>query len=312
MRYTTTMRRRTVTVQVAGKLNLSLNVTGKSGGLHTLDSVVCSVDCYDVVTVCERFDGQLNVEFCAAAGTGKQYEKRLSSIPADNSVTRALRLAVGGQDVFGADIIVQKSLPFAGGMGGSSADAAAAIVAVEYLLKTNFTCLTAHSTASQVGSDVQYMRKGGFARLSGIGDRLEFFDAKNDLFFVLASCGGEVNSALCYARFDALYPRGEYSPSDNEKLIAALKSGDTVRAAAQIKNALTEPSATLEPGIPRCLSALEGAGATVAFMTGSGSVCAGLFVDKDECDRAAKQLADDGFWTRSVKSVRSGIVVREK
>lgn len=102
-------------------MNLSLNITGRDG-YHRLDSVFVSVSAYDYVTVAERLDDTVRIDF-----PGIAIDPYASTVA---KAVNALRAQFGG---FGAEIVVEKKIPVGSGIGGSSADAAAVIRALDYL-----------------------------------------------------------------------------------------------------------------------------------------------------------------------------------
>mgnify|MGYP001623753385 FL=1 len=98
------------------KLNLSLNISGVSGGYHLLDSVVCSVDICDTVCAKARSDALVNVYM---HGLGSE-----NIPPEKNNAVRAGEAFVAAFGTRGADIDIYKDIPLGAGLGGSSADAA--------------------------------------------------------------------------------------------------------------------------------------------------------------------------------------------
>ncbi len=245
-----------------------------------LDSVTASVSLADVVTVCERFDEEVRITY---DGEKSKYE--------NDSVLKAIRSLWARFGVFGIDVAVEKRLPEGAGVGGSSADAAAVLFACNELFgfyRRGYT----FKDAEGVGSDVPVMSVGGYARIVGTGANFERFDAR-PLDLVLVS-GGGISTAECFSRFDEMYPSARFEPTDNDALIAALKSRDLTRIASLIGNALTKPAAKCDGIIEKRLSALKEAGALTAFMTGSGSGCVGLFENSARALLAADAIDRSG------------------
>lgn len=275
------MKKRKLRALSYAKINLSLNVSGKNGeGMHLLDSVTASVSIADAVTVCERFDSQINVTY---DGRPSVYE--------NDSVKKAVVFLQKRFGNFGLDVAVEKHLPEGAGIGGSSADAAAAIVLADRLFDFVGRGLDVKEAAGEVGSDVPLMCNGGFCRLTGIGENIERINGAEKMFNIVLYCGERgVSTAECFKLFDEKCPSFAFSPSDNESIASALKSGQARETALLCGNALTEFAAEMDDSIYTRMEALKEAGALNSFMTGSGSACAGIFENKAAAECAAEIL----------------------
>ncbi len=272
-----------VRVKVCGKINLSLNITGISNGLHTLSSMVASVDVCDTVTVRDRLDDKVNL-ICNA-------DYRID----DNIVYKAVEALRKQFGQFGADIVVDKALPLAGGMGGSSADAAGVIVALSRLFDFDKRGLDMKKTCSLIGSDVYYMTRGGYAEIKGTGDRAEFFDIEREMGIVYIY-GGELLTGKVYSAFDAL---GGDEPINNGELLAALKEGKK----PQLNNMLTRAAMSLNDNIKRNADALSSIGLD-PNMTGSGSV---VYAISDDPMGDAARLNAKGYKAVPTRTKSRGI-----
>ena len=275
-----------ITVRAFGKVNLSLNILGKAGKLHALDSIITSIDLCDDVTVHRTKSGALRVVFAPCGGFTTAAE--CAAIPPENSVTKAIYALKEGYSALGVTVEVKKRIPFAGGLGGSSADAAGVLFAVDLLYPNAFSPQEILRAAACAGSDVPVMLAGGFARLTGTGGEVSRFSAP-PLFLCVVKPSGGVESREAYRVFDTLHESGRFCPSSNDLLAAALKKGDFAGVSAQLKNALAEPAVSLCPSMNEALSALKGQGG-VPFVTGSGSCCCGLFSSREEAEEAASVL----------------------
>ena len=291
------MDRQKISVKIAAKVNLSLNVLGLYEKMHSLDSVVASTDIADVITVAKRRDDDINIKFSCGNVFG-----------ADNSVTRAVNVMRGAfGEVGGLDIFVEKNIPVASGLGGSSADAAGVIRAIDYLYGLGRYNYNEYRTALKVGSDVPFMLYGGFARLFDLGAKVMSFESTTELNFVVAKGQSGVLTASAYKEFDALHPDGMSVCSDNAMLVEALKCGDVETVIALTDNALTEASCKLNPEILTTLSALDALGAKRSIMSGSGSACIGFFDDYDGVFRAAGKMRAQGFTAAPHVTLKEGI-----
>lgn len=274
-----------VRVKVNGKINLSLNITGKIGALHTLDSILTSVSVYDTITVRDRLDDKVNLIFNA------------DFAPKDNSVLRAVEALRKSFGTFGVDIVVDKRIPFAGGMGGSSADGAGVIAALDALFDFHKRGLDLDKVCSLVGSDVKYMLVGGFARMTGTGDVVNPFACDRTLGVVYTECGG-VETADVYRKFDEV---GGDAPVDNDLLVELLRSGGDIK---NLGNMLFRAAAKLCPRIAEVAHGYEKLGLN-PNLTGSGSTVYALCADPS---REAARLLESGISASPTFTHQSGII----
>ena len=247
-----------VRVKVYGKINLSLNIVGEKDGYHMLDSVVASVSVADTITVRDRLDDKVNLIFNA----GYAVE--------NNTVIKAVNELRKSFGPFGADIVVDKNIPLAGGMGGSSADAAGVIAALSKLFDFDKRGLNAKKVCRAVGADVYYMLKGGYARMAGIGDEVTYIDSDRSLGLVYICSDGVLTSRV-YSQYDSMGGDGKV---DNDLLIKSLHGGGKI----PLGNMLYRAAVSLNKDIERNAEALIGAGLT-PNMSGSGSTVYALSDD---------------------------------
>ena len=152
-----------VVVAAPAKLTLSLRVTGvRSDGLHELDAEMVSIDLADTLVIDPDGDGLQVVASPYGGGleTG-----------AANLVTRALA-AVERR----AGVRLAKRIPIGGGLGGGSSDAAAVL---------RWAGCADLQVAAGLGSDVPFCVRGGRARVSGIGERVEVLEDQPRAFVLL-------------------------------------------------------------------------------------------------------------------------------
>lgn len=286
------MEKRVLRLKAFAKANLSLNITGKRGGMHELDSVMMSLDCFDTVTVTERKDKMINVTFVNA------------DIDADNTAYRAARAVMDIIGCNGFDIEIEKGIPIGAGLGGSSADAAAVLRALDVLYKLPERGVNMRKLALEIGSDVPFMLTGGLARVRGIGEDMFFMENKLELFIV-GLMDGEVSTRRAYERFDALYPEHSYCPTDNDKMCELLLGGDG-KALELVNNALYAPAAELCPSVKRNVELLRSNGAT-ACMTGSGGMTLGYFTEIEKFAACARAFSGvRGF--KAFAPVKTGVL----
>lgn len=263
------------------KINLTLHVTGqRDDGYHLLDSLVVFADIGDTIRVAASDRLSLDIDGPEAGG--------LAAEP-DNLVLRAARLLAPER---GAAISLTKRLPVASGIGGGSADAAAALRALAQLWG-----LAAPSAeqALTLGADVPVCLSPVPARMQGIGDRLGPIAPLPAMDIVLVNPRVAVSTP---AVFKSLIVK-ENAPM-NPELPRWRDLPEFTRWLADQRNDLAEPAIAQQPVIADVLNALRDAGALFAGMSGSGATCYGLFPpDGHSAKSVAKavlRLAHPGWW----------------
>ena len=232
-----------VTVRVPGKINLYLAVGDRrEDGYHELTTIFQAVSLLDEVTV--RNADLLSLEM-VGEGAGK--------LPTDerNLAWQAAELMaehVGrAPDV---SIMIDKSIPVAGGMGGGSADAAAVLVAMNSLWELNVPRRDLRMLAARLGSDVPFALHGGTALGTGRGEELATVLSRNTFHWVLAFADGELLTPAVFAELDRLREAGDPPrlPAPGP-VLAALAAGDAEQLAPLLGNEMQAAAVSLRPGL---------------------------------------------------------------
>lgn len=264
-----------VTVRAYAKINLSLDVTGTRGGYHTIDSVVASVDIFDEITVSARDDGQVTITM---RGRGSE-----DIPPESNNACKAARAFFAARGSGGADISVLKHIPMGAGLGGSSADAAGVLNALCLLFGGEYAA--AKAIADSIGSDCGYMLRGGYARLTGRGERVSLIDGCPKLYLIVAFPEGGVSTARCYALSD-VYPGHRRTSAAVNRAICA---GQLQELGKSLSNGLYPAAAVINGNIRDAVAELSALSPLGVNMTGSGSAVYALFGDETSRDSALKK-----------------------
>ncbi|MCH5159965.1 MAG: hypothetical protein J1F66_03855 [Clostridiales bacterium] len=289
-------------VKVYAKLNLTLNVGETLGEFHLIDSVATSVDIYDVVEVMTRTDKQVYV-----SGVQSVEQER-------NTAYRAARAFAEAFDVNGVDVRIEKGIPFCGGLGGSSADAAAVLYCLCKLQKIDLGCEKLQKICENIGSDVTFMLHGGLGRLRGKGDTVEFKTLKNPLYFALTTFEQEMSSREVYASFDSVVKKSNvkhlqpFNSENNEKLLYLLEQGANRQALTYFSNDLQQAAINISVYAEAYLQFTQ-ANSLNAVMTGSGSAYYVAFTNCAEAQEAVSLLNSSGFNTILCQSVSQGIEI---
>lgn len=246
------------------KINLSLDILGVQDGYHQIDSVVTTIDIYDLIAVKKRKDGLVSITM---RGMGSE------DIPFEgNNAVKAAEAFIAAYSTTGADITVWKNIPMGGGLGGSSADVAGVLNALAKLYEIDDS-QGIKSIADSIGSDCGYMLTGGYARISGRGEKVQLLDCdlKLDLALIVPKTG--VSTGACYALSDSLGERTRTS----DKVIRALEEGDREELGRALSNGLYAPAKTLNADVGRAYEELESFAPLGVNMTGSGSAVYAIF-----------------------------------
>lgn len=260
----------TVRVKSYAKLNLTLHVSGVKDGYHMLDSVVTSVDLYDLIVVKKRKDGLVSIMMHGCGSENIPFE--------GNNAVKAAQDFIDEYSTKGADITVYKNIPMGQGLGGSSADSAGVLNALAKLYKINDT-EGIERLADANGSDTKYMLKGGYARLKGRGGEIECIDSKLKLNFLLLTPKNGVSTAQCFKLFDS---SGEFG-GDSLAAANAVIAGDKHALAENMHNSLLQPAMRLSDDIKEAFEQLKAFDPLAVNMTGSGSGVYALFENAEFC-----------------------------
>jgi 4-diphosphocytidyl-2-C-methyl-D-erythritol kinase len=260
------------------KINLYLHIVGRrDDGFHLLDSLVAFADVHDTVTAVEADELTL-----AVSGP---FAPALAAEP-DNLVLRAARaLASAGGVRRGARMRLIKRLPVASGIGGGSADAAAALRVLSALWRVKPAKGDLYKLALDLGADVPVCLGGRALYVGGIGDALSPAPALPQAGLVLVNPGTPLPTPPVYkARQGAFSQAARFADAPKDaRALARLLEGR--------RNDLTQAAIGLVPAIGAVLDELGAAqGCLIARMSGSGATCFGLFDDPAAAAKAAGQI----------------------
>ena len=289
-------------VVAPAKINLFLWVGGlRADGKHEIESVMQAVSLADSLSVSAGDAVSLDV---SPSGAAPEDETNLVV-----AAVRALRSACPGPA--GAALSLTKEVPVGAGLGGGSADAAAALVGLNALWRCGLSKKALEKIGAGIGADVPFCVRGGTAGALGVGERLAPLVVRGSLWWVIAAPSASLSTAAVYERFDEMGGSGS-AEADAHTLADALARGDLDVVGASLRNDLFDAAVSLSPSIAAVRSALLDAGALGATMTGSGVACAGLARDESHARAIAAALGDavSGCWV--VRSLDHGAKIVER
>ena len=259
-----------VTARAPGKVNLYLAVGDRrEDGYHALTTVFQAVSLLDEVTV--RNADVLSLEIVGEGADDLPTDERNLAWQAAELMAERVGRA---PDV---SIMIDKSIPVAGGMAGGSADAAAVLVAMNALWELNLPRRDLRMLAAQLGSDVPFALHGGTALGTGRGEELATVLSRATFHWVLAFGHSGLLTRAVFTELDRLRDAGAPPRLDEPgPVLAALAAGDSEQLAPLLGNELQAATVSLDPELRRTLRAGVDVGALAGIVSGSGPTCAFL------------------------------------
>lgn len=265
-----------LTEPAPAKVNLALHVLGRRpDGYHELDSIVAFAELGDVLNITP------SAEFSITASG--PFAHRLPA-PQSNIIHAAWKAVA---DIASArarvlppvHVALTKNLPVAAGIGGGSANAAAAIRAFSKLAGLGLLDTEIGAAALALGADVPVCLFGRAARMQGVGERISPLPDFPLLHAVLVNPQVEVSTAEVFQRLGLAKGESHGSPIDN------------IADTARWRNDLTVPAMALAPVIADAMNLLQSQdGLRFARMSGSGATCLGIFDNRRLASRAARAI----------------------
>jgi 4-diphosphocytidyl-2-C-methyl-D-erythritol kinase len=272
------------------KVNLTLRVVGRRvDGYHELESVVAFADCADRLSLTPGFQLNLRTIGPLAQECGET---------ADNLVLKAAQLLGDCMpDLRSGEFVLDKVLPVAAGIGGGSADAAAALRLLAQANGLTIDDARLIEVAKSTGADVPVCLASRACVMTGVGETLLPLSlpkmpcvmvnprvpvATSDVFAALGLRSGELLVGASDVLKAAAWPEEGASVED---WVEALAAGS---------NDLEAPATRIQPVIGEVLSALNATnGAWLARMSGSGATCFAIYENTAEAQRASQKIQTD-------------------
>lgn len=263
------------------KINLYLDVVCKrSDGFHNIETIFQSISLHDTLKFASN---PTELEILAA-------HPRMP--PQDQNLVykAALLLQQGTETDRGASIALDKNIPIAAGLAGGSADAAAALVALNLLWETDLDDDALLSIAARVGSDVPFCLTGGTAAGTGRGERLTKLPplAKRWLAIVTPPFAVATADAYTSLAVRSCEESGQEELTDRfRRVLELVRSGNVEEV---LYNAMERVVTEKYPEVNELKRVLERAGCTSTLMSGSGPTVFGFVPSRDEGVAAVERL----------------------
>lgn len=262
------------------KINLCLHVLGKRpDGYHDLAMIMQRVSLYDRIDLTLTDSGEVRV-VCPGV-----------DLPPDgeNIAAKAARrlLELAGVNL-GVEIVIDKQVPVAAGLGGGSSDAATVMMGLNELLDLRLDRATLMSEGARLGADVPFFIFQDAAWATGIGDVLEKICDLPPLWYVLVNPGLAVSTAWVYQNLELT------SKIQAAKLPRFHRTVEGV--VGLLHNDLEPVTAGRYPQVSAIKHELLARGAAGALMSGSGPTVFGVFDAEEDARKAADELQGNPDW----------------
>ena len=198
------------------KINLTLDILGKDGDYHLVNTVICEVEnLYDEITIelLSKTGGKIEI---------KTSNKELNRDPENNLAYKAAKLIAPKASI---RIFIKKNIPLRSGLGGGSSNAATVLKELNRQLGLNLDVRALRHLAATISMDAPFFITGGIARATHFGEIIE--SIKTDLRLkpqLVFNDKSKTSTAEMYSKIDAL-PTGR-NHAKTEKLIKALADND--------------------------------------------------------------------------------------
>ena len=262
------------------KINLDLLITGKrDDGYHLLDSIVVFADYGDELFVEKNNELTLDISgpFAESLSTDK-----------DNLVLKAARLICEECNVEpNLKFHLVKNIPVASGIGGGSADAAAALKLTIETLSLNITQKRLDEIALSIGADVPVCIRSETSRMMGIGELLAPMSLKSPLFGVLVNSGAAISTPYIFREYAKNMDKHDHRDFEISSIITNELLKDSY-------NSLEQIASKIEPNIVTTLVTIKSTDDVIySRMSGSGATCFGLYATREKASLASLKIKNN-------------------
>ena len=268
-----------IKIKANAKLNLGLDIIKKrNDGYHDIKTLMHSVEIFDVL------------EFKTSEKIVIDSDTDLLQNDKTNIVYKcieAIQKQCGCK--YGLESFIQKNIPKQAGLGGGSADGAAALYAYNILYGLNYEINTLAAIGATVGADIPFLLYGGCALCEGIGDVITKYDTIFTTPCVIVMPNMQVNTKAAYEYMDN-------TPTeircDFESIMRKIRYQEFANTSRCINNIFEKYMASIQSDSLNVKKELLNKGAFASGLTGSGACFYGLFKDEKTAKKAAETLSE--------------------
>jgi 4-diphosphocytidyl-2-C-methyl-D-erythritol kinase len=280
-----------LTLKSPAKLNLFLEVLKKrKDGFHQIRTIFHAIRFYDFIHLKKsRKNGIFIKTNCKELPTDER-----------NLVYKALKTLRSEKDFGGIEVLIDKRIPLASGLGGGSSNAAIALVGANRLWKLGLARTELYEICKQIGSDVPFFISGYASALGeGRGEILRPLSLPR-YWFLLVLPPLAISSKKIYSHLQLNLTR----KNKNVKMLTcALKKKDISQIAKKLYNRLEETVLSEFPLVKRAKQVLKTAGCKAILVSGSGPAVFALTLSRKEAIETSKSLGVLGWQSLIVRSL---------
>lgn len=275
------MKNIAITETANAKINIFLHVVGRrNDGYHLLDSLVVFADYGDEIQVVA--DSKLRLDVIG------KFAEELLEIPKENNLVwkAAEKLQKFLPKPLGARIVLKKNLPLSSGIGGGSADAAAAIIALKKLWKIDISDDELSEIALSLGSDVPVCLYKKISLMRGIGEIIIPFPIKGNRAYIVL-----INPRIPLSTPEVFKNFANAKPKYKKELLEIPEDIFLLADKNSYANDLQLFAIEICPVIGDILKKLEDSrGCVFSRMSGSGATCFAVYKNKEDAINATEEL----------------------
>jgi len=282
------------------KINWTLDILStRENGYHDLDMLMQSISLADELT----FEPADEVVLLTDGAPDPYGEKNL--------IVRAARLLQSECGCSkGARITLEKKTPAMAGLGGGSADCAAALIALNQMWALGLRQERLLELGFRLGADVPFCLTGGLARVGGLGEIIRPLPCAVRPEMLLVMPDGGLSTGAVFGEYDRAVRR--MPPVDTDRAEQMLLAGDFKELEKCAANALTEPAMRVSAAVGQAIADMYAQGALPSRMSGSGSAVFGVFSDAAAAARAQQTLNKKYDFCERITPSACGVEISEE
>jgi len=282
------------------KINLALHVTGqRPDGYHLLDTLVTFANAGDRLTFAPADNDELTISGRFGSALPRNAESGNGNLVLRARDALRVFAEASGNEIHPVHIHLEKNLPIASGIGGGSADAAAAFRGLMALWRIELPHHRLRGIALGLGADVPMCLESRPLVARGIGEDIRLLHHFPKLHMLLVNPLVEVSTPVIFKSLTHKSNPPLALPEDG-----AMRE-DWLAALVDARNDLQPPAEVIEGRIVEALGLIQGTDPIFARMSGSGATCFGIYPDAlaARAARAALEAARPEWYLQETETV---------
>ena len=281
------------------KINLSLDVGGlREDKYHEVNMIMQAINLFDIVTIDTTNTGKIIIN---SSNKRLPTNEKNSAYIAANIFFDTLNVKNNG-----ININIVKKIPVTAGLAGGSTDAAAVLVALNHLYKTNLNNDELADLGAKVGSDVPFCIYGGTMLALGRGTNLKKLSPMPDCYIVLVK---PVKSVLTKKAYQLIDEGNIINRPDNNKIIGYLDSNNLTGVASEMKNVFEDVVSISDISTIKHL--MKKHNPLGICMSGSGPTVFCVFKDENKAANCEEELKKSFSYVYRAKPINYGCFIKK-